>query len=256
MTNERVMGRKDYGDGSYYVGEMINGCEDGKGDQRLIDGTYYSGEWKMGKYNGKGRYHRKEYTYWGEWLDGEYHGQGKKVWHTGTAGEYSGNWDHGKRSGYGVQNFGDGQVYEGQWKDDNIDGWGERTLEDGTVEKGYFRNWVFDPSTAGQENPDRVEQGAPEEVVSEPMPVEMDAKGASHFDSILPIRSKVTAGILAIFLGGLGVHKFYLGQVVQGIIYLLFCWTYIPVILGFIEGIIYLTSSDETFERRNKVRLR
>lgn len=60
-------------------------------------------------------------------------------------------------------------------------------------------------------------------------------------------KSKTTAGILAILLGGLGVHKFYLGQTGKGILYLLFCWTYIPAILGVIEGITYLTSSDEKF---------
>lgn len=60
-------------------------------------------------------------------------------------------------------------------------------------------------------------------------------------------KSKVTAGILAILLGGLGVHKFYLGKVGLGILYLVFCWTWIPAVIGLIEGIIYLTSSDENF---------
>ena len=64
-------------------------------------------------------------------------------------------------------------------------------------------------------------------------------------------KSKVAAGLLGIFLGGLGIHKFYLGRWVWGIIYLLFCWTYIPVIIGFIEGIIYLVSSDENFARKH-----
>jgi TM2 domain-containing membrane protein YozV len=48
-------------------------------------------------------------------------------------------------------------------------------------------------------------------------------------------------------LGGLGVHKFYLGQIGMGILYILFCWTSIPSIIGLIEGIIYLTSTDEQF---------
>lgn len=60
-------------------------------------------------------------------------------------------------------------------------------------------------------------------------------------------KSKTTAGILAILLGGIGAHKFYLGKIGLGILYLVFCWTYIPAILGLIEGIIYLTSSDEKF---------
>jgi TM2 domain-containing membrane protein YozV len=70
-----------------------------------------------------------------------------------------------------------------------------------------------------------------------------------------PIKSKVAAGLLAIFLGGLGIHKFYLGKVGMGILYLVFCWTYIPGILGVIEGIIYLCSNDENFQLKNHVRL-
>ena len=58
-------------------------------------------------------------------------------------------------------------------------------------------------------------------------------------------KSKVAAGLLAIFLGGLGLHKFYLGNVGLGILYLLFCWTFIPTIVGFIEGIIYLVMDDQ-----------
>lgn len=60
-------------------------------------------------------------------------------------------------------------------------------------------------------------------------------------------KNKTTAGILALLLGGLGIHKFYLGRIGWGIIYILFCWTYIPAFVGLIEGIIYLTSSDEKF---------
>lgn len=63
-------------------------------------------------------------------------------------------------------------------------------------------------------------------------------------------KSKVVAGILAILLGGLGIHKFYLGKVGWGLIYLLFSWTSIPMFLGFIEGIIYLTMSDKDFEAK------
>lgn len=63
-------------------------------------------------------------------------------------------------------------------------------------------------------------------------------------------KNKTTAAILAILLGGLGVHHFYLGHTGKGILYILFCWTYIPSIVGLIEGIIYLTQSDEEFARK------
>ena len=64
---------------------------------------------------------------------------------------------------------------------------------------------------------------------------------------VVPLKSKVAAGLLAIFLGGFGIHKFYLGKAGQGILYLIFCWTGIPAIIVFIEGITYLCSSDEAF---------
>lgn len=64
------------------------------------------------------------------------------------------------------------------------------------------------------------------------------------------MKSKVTAGILAILLGAFGAHKFYLGKVGTGILYLVFCWTGIVGIIGLIEGIMYLTCSDEEFQAK------
>ncbi len=63
----------------------------------------------------------------------------------------------------------------------------------------------------------------------------------------LGTKSKIAAGILAIFLGDFGVHKFFLGQPGLGILYLVFFWTFIPGLVGIVEGIIYLTTSDEAF---------
>ena len=62
-----------------------------------------------------------------------------------------------------------------------------------------------------------------------------------------PVHNRVAAGLLALFLGGFGIHKFYLGKAGQGVLYLIFCWTFIPVIIGFVEGIMYLLQSDEEF---------
>ena len=63
-------------------------------------------------------------------------------------------------------------------------------------------------------------------------------------------KSRIAAGMLAIFLGGVGVHKFYLARPFQGIAYVLFCWTLIPALIGFIEGIAYLCMSDTGFARK------
>jgi len=59
----------------------------------------------------------------------------------------------------------------------------------------------------------------------------------------------MTAGLLGIFLGAFGVHKFYLGMPTPGIIELVItvCTGGFGGVLGIIEGIIYLTKSDEDF---------
>jgi TM2 domain-containing membrane protein YozV len=60
---------------------------------------------------------------------------------------------------------------------------------------------------------------------------------------------KVLAGVLGILLGGLGVHRFILGDVVGGIlrIVITFATCGIGSIIGLVEGIIYLTKTDEDF---------
>lgn len=66
-------------------------------------------------------------------------------------------------------------------------------------------------------------------------------------------QKKLVAGILAIILGYLGIHKFILGYTVQGIIMLLVslltCGFAASIIwiIALIEGIIYLTMPDEKF---------
>ena len=67
--------------------------------------------------------------------------------------------------------------------------------------------------------------------------------------SIPGAEKKVVAGILGILLGGLGVHRFYLGDTKGGLIRLAIgvCTLGAGGIIGFIEGIIYLTKSDQEF---------
>ena len=64
------------------------------------------------------------------------------------------------------------------------------------------------------------------------------------------MKSKIVAGILGILLGGSGVHKFYMGNILAGVVYLVLCWTGIPSILGLIEGIVFLIDDDEKFQAR------
>ena len=65
---------------------------------------------------------------------------------------------------------------------------------------------------------------------------------------------KLAAGLLAIFLGSFGVHKFVLGYNTAGLIMLLVtvltCGIagFVMGVIGIIEGIIYLTKTPEEFE--------
>ena len=64
-------------------------------------------------------------------------------------------------------------------------------------------------------------------------------------------KSRSIAAILA-FSGTLtisGLHKFYLGQPLWGILYVLLSWTPIPKVASAIEGVWYLTQEEETFDR-------
>jgi TM2 domain-containing membrane protein YozV len=62
-----------------------------------------------------------------------------------------------------------------------------------------------------------------------------------------PMKSRGAAILLALLLGGLGGHKFYLNRTGQGILYLIFCWTFIPGIIAFVEAIVYACTSEEAF---------
>lgn len=64
------------------------------------------------------------------------------------------------------------------------------------------------------------------------------------------MKSKTTATVLAFFLGGFGIHRFYLGQTGLGILYLVFCWTFVPALIALIDFIGFLLMSKETFDQK------
>ncbi|MBU3892264.1 TM2 domain-containing protein [Serratia rhizosphaerae] len=79
------------------------------------------------------------------------------------------------------------------------------------------------------------------------------ARSCPHCGAPQPIpgeKNRIAAALLAFFLGTFGVHKFYLGKIGQGFLYLIFCWTLIPSVISFIEFILYLCQSDEEFARK------
>jgi TM2 domain-containing membrane protein YozV len=64
------------------------------------------------------------------------------------------------------------------------------------------------------------------------------------------MKNKIAAALLAFFVGGFGIHKFYLGENVAGILYLVFCWTFIPGIVAFFEFLGLILMSDQAFNAK------
>jgi TM2 domain-containing membrane protein YozV len=62
-------------------------------------------------------------------------------------------------------------------------------------------------------------------------------------------KSRSMAVLLAMLRGGLGIHKFYLNRPGWGVLYLLFFWTFIPAIVGVVEGLYYLFMDDAEFQK-------
>ena len=61
------------------------------------------------------------------------------------------------------------------------------------------------------------------------------------------MKDRTTALLLCFFVGGLGIHKFYLGKNTAGAIYLIFCWTLIPGIIAFFDFLGLCFMSDREF---------
>lgn len=76
-------------------------------------------------------------------------------------------------------------------------------------------------------------------------------------NNILNNKNKIFTAFLALLFGGYGIHKFYLGYFKEGFIVFLLCYASmilnihfiytIMCIIGIIEGIIYITKSDNEF---------
>jgi len=62
-------------------------------------------------------------------------------------------------------------------------------------------------------------------------------------------KNRLVAALMALLLGGIGAHHFYLGRPILGVVYLLFCWTFIPAVVALIEGLVLLCTSDDAFNR-------
>lgn len=65
-------------------------------------------------------------------------------------------------------------------------------------------------------------------------------------------KSKATTTLLSLFLGGFGAHKFYYGAWGWGIVYLVLCWTYIPLLASIVETVRYILMKDKEFSDKSR----
>ena len=64
------------------------------------------------------------------------------------------------------------------------------------------------------------------------------------------MKYKPYAIVLAVFLGGVGIHRFYVGQPRKGWWYVAFCWTLIPLLIGWMDALIFSAMGYAEFNRR------
>ena len=63
------------------------------------------------------------------------------------------------------------------------------------------------------------------------------------------MRSKGMALILSLILGGVGIHHMYLGNYIRGVLYFMFCWTFIPLALSLFDAFLLLFTTESEFQK-------
>lgn len=61
-------------------------------------------------------------------------------------------------------------------------------------------------------------------------------------------RERTIAAFLALFLGGIGIQKFYIGQIFLGVLCVIFSFTFIPMVIGIVDFMRFMLMSDEEFD--------
>lgn len=160
---------------------------------------------------------------------------------------YGGNQPYNNQGGYPNQNpYGGNQPYN------NPGGYPNQNPYGGYQANMGQQPYVNQPGYQ-QYDPNQNPQGGYQTYENGYMMMDPSMNNNPYYSSVTPKKSKVAAGLLGIFLGYLGIHKFYLGYTAPGVIMLL-CTILscgllgaVMVIIGLIEGIKYLCMSDEEF---------
>lgn len=64
------------------------------------------------------------------------------------------------------------------------------------------------------------------------------------------MKNRLLTIVLAVLLGGFGIHRFYLRDYMMGFIYLISFWTGIPTIIAWIEAVYFLIIGEKEFHRK------
>ena len=226
--------------GNKHEGEFKNGKRHGQGTYTWADGRQYVGEWKDGKMHGQGTNNSADgRKYVGEWKDNRRDGQGTYTWTDGD--QYVGEWKSGLRNGQGTYTWADGRKYVGEWKDSKHHGQGTLTYASGKIQEGFWEDNEYIGSTAIKIHSDPSENtSGPSEntkylfiliiliiiIISgivlvnksktDPIKTHNSNKANTSSDKdFLPTM------LLCFFLGGLGIHRFFVGKRGTGILMLI-----------------------------------
>ncbi len=97
---------------------------------------------------------------------------------------------------------------------------------------------------------DEAEEGAAEEKAADKKKKAKKKKTKPEKAAAAGEIDKVVLVLLTFFLGGIGIHKLYLGKYLQAALYMLFFWTGIPGLIALVEFFIYIFSSKESLQKK------
>jgi hypothetical protein len=146
-TGQSILGKANgqgscvFNDGSRYTGEWKNNHMHGIGIINFPSGEY-KGQFESGQYSGEGEYaYHHGQRYRGNYKQGQRHGHGVLKLSEESAAGYVGEWIEGKRNGYGIQIFPDGDQYYGEWAEDRWHGKGVKVEH--SKEVIHLGKWEF-----------------------------------------------------------------------------------------------------------------